>query len=351
MPDAAGHPDPSTGDLATELGVRRCLEPPGVTPQAAWRLDNRPDLWPGERRVDVELVALDPVWMRRLRDACEGDGPAMRRSLLETLAERGKLHDPVTGAGGTLVGRLGGVLVALPSGLSTVPLWLTGVAGWDGRTPTVPADGYAVVFPRTPLVPLPDDLDVRVALAALDAAPAVGLVLRTVTAGAHVAVLGGATTAGALASVAAREGGADRVAATVSTLEEARLVERVGAADPVVADVGDPLRTATALRARLDGPAAVTAVCGDAPGAEGAALLTTAQDGVAVFTTLATSFPDLVTEARRLHHSGTLLVGGGHAPGEADHALDLVRTWPALRQLVAWRAGAGAHPLDAEERV
>ena len=59
---------------SSPLGLHRVLEPPGVLPQAAWRLDTRPALWPDEVRIRVERLNLDAASFRQLRDEHAGDG-------------------------------------------------------------------------------------------------------------------------------------------------------------------------------------------------------------------------------------------------------------------------------------
>src|SRR6185312_15155925 len=47
------------------LGLHRVIEPAGALPQAAWRVDPSPRLWPDEVRVRVERLNLDaacPPW-------------------------------------------------------------------------------------------------------------------------------------------------------------------------------------------------------------------------------------------------------------------------------------------------
>ena len=51
-----------------------------VLPQAAERLDTRPDLWPDEVRVRVERLNLDAASFRQLREE-RGTGAAVRRHL------------------------------------------------------------------------------------------------------------------------------------------------------------------------------------------------------------------------------------------------------------------------------
>src|SRR5215467_12924970 len=59
------------------LGLHRVIEPAGALPQAAWRLDPGPELWPDEARVRVDRLNLDAASFRQLTEAA-GAGQAER---------------------------------------------------------------------------------------------------------------------------------------------------------------------------------------------------------------------------------------------------------------------------------
>lgn len=338
------------------------IEPVGVLPQAAWRLDNRPDLFAGEMRIDLELLSLDAASYRQLRGVNEGDPGRLRASLLEICAERGKVQNPVTGSGGMLVGRVAevhpdrsdapaiGTRVATLVSLTLTPLWLASVSDWDGGSEVVPARGHAIVFARSPFAVVPDDLDVAVVLSVLDVAGAPALVSRHVRGGDRVAIIGGSGKSGSLACVAAQERGAAAVAAVVPTLQDARIVDAVGAARAVIADARDPVMTAEAVTRVLGAKADLTAVCVDVPDAEGGALLATRDGGTVVFFSMATSFARAALGAEGLGADLTMVIGNGYVPGHAAAALDLVRRHAALLDVFRWRAGVGPAPEVESER-
>src|SRR4051794_38831715 len=58
------------------LGVHRVLEPAGVLPQAARRVDADPTIGPDEVRIAVERLNLDAASFRQLTEARNGDGDA-----------------------------------------------------------------------------------------------------------------------------------------------------------------------------------------------------------------------------------------------------------------------------------
>lgn len=162
------------------VGLHRVLAPAGVLPQAAQRLDTDPAVAADEVRVRVERLNLDAASFRQLAAKHGGDGAAVRAEVLGIVAARGKMHNPVTGSGGMLIGTVDQVGPASPLGLrpgdrvaTLVSLTLTplvisdGLTRWDGRTEQVPCAGYAILFGRSVAAVLPDDLPAEVALAVL----------------------------------------------------------------------------------------------------------------------------------------------------------------------------------------
>ena len=55
-------------------------------------------------RIAVETLNLDAASYRQLAEKHGGDGDAVRAEVLDIVATRGKMQNPVTGSGGMLVG-------------------------------------------------------------------------------------------------------------------------------------------------------------------------------------------------------------------------------------------------------
>ena len=366
------------------LGLHRVLEPAGVLPQAAWRLDADPVIWPDEVRVAVDRLNLDAASYRQLRESTGGSAAAMRSAVLDIVAARGKMQNPVTGSGGMLTGvvdeagpasplRLAaGDRIATLVSLSLTPLSVTdGLASWDGQSEQVPCAGHAILFGRTIAAVLPADLPAALALAVLDVCGAPALTERVVRAararagraggapdgagpdsagperagaaapgpggvpqaGPVVAILGAGGKSGSLSAAAARRAGAGTIIGVVPAEAEAAAVRQAGLADEVViADARDPVALAAAVRS-AGGPAAVTVVCVDVPGCEGGAVLATASGGTVIFFSMATSFSAAALGAEGVAADVTMLIGNGYVPGHADLALDLIRSEPGVRAL------------------
>jgi L-erythro-3,5-diaminohexanoate dehydrogenase len=326
--------------------VHRALEPAGVLPQAAQRLDADPVIGPDEVRISVQRLNLDAASFRQLSESCGSDGEAVRAAVLEIVRARGKMQNPVTGSGGMLIGVVDAVGPGSPLGLEVgqrvatlvsltlTPLQITdGLARWDGRSEQVPAAGTAILFARSIAAVLPDDLPDAVSLAVLDVCGAPAATARVVerTGARSVAVLGAAGKSGCLSLAAARAAGATDLTGLVRNDAEATALRAAGLADRVVvADATDPLAVAAAVRA----PADLTVVCVDVTGAEHGAILATADGGTVVFFSMATSFSAAALGAEGMAADVTMLVGNGYTPGHAALALDLYRRTPGVRALI-----------------
>lgn len=343
-------------------GLHRVLDRPPVLPQAADRLDTRAEIWPDEVRVGVERLNLDAASWRQLRQAHDGDPDAIRAAVLATIQIRGKMQNAVTGSGGMLVGvveevgersplglRVGDRVATLVS-LTLTPLVVTdGLVDWAAEDEQVPCTGQAILFGRSIVAVLPDDLPTALSLAVMDVCGAPALTARVVaehaaaegadTTGTVVVVIGGGGKSGCLSLAAARRAGATRTIGVVPTQAEAERLRRADLADAVVvADARDPLALEAAVRAG-GGPAHVSVVCVDVPGCEGGAVLSTAQGGTVVFFSMATSFPAAALSAEGLAADVRMLIGNGYVPGHAAYALELLRSEPGVRALVEGRLG------------
>jgi L-erythro-3,5-diaminohexanoate dehydrogenase len=355
---------------SSAIGLHRVLDADAVLPQAARRLDPAPRIRADEVRIGVERLNLDAASYRQLFVEHDGDPDAIRAEVLAIVGERGKMHNPVTGSGGMLVGTVEEVGPESPLGLrpgqrvatlvslTLTPLEITdGLARWDGLTEQIPASGHAILFGRSIAAVLPDDLPVPLSLAVMDVCGAPALTHRVVSsyaeAGRHaggsgdrpggappvVAVLGAAGKSGSLSLAAARRAGAKETIGVVPTPREQDLLDRAGLADRVVrADARDPV----ALAEAIGRPADVTVVCVDVPGCEHGAILATAPGGTVIFFSMATSFAAAALGAEGLAADVTMLIGNGYVPGHAAMALELVRSEPAVRTLFAARLGGEA---------
>src|SRR5688500_13628062 len=125
------------------LGLHRVVpddpDAPLALPQRAERLDADPTkVFESEILVDVETLNVDAASFRQMEEASRGDPQGVGELVRATVARRGKQHNPVTGSGGMLLGRVArvgslaqdrgvavGDRIATLASLSLTPLHLT----------------------------------------------------------------------------------------------------------------------------------------------------------------------------------------------------------------------------------
>ena len=156
-------------DYIRDLGVHRVLEPRGALPQPAWKLDNTPVARAGETLVDVAALHIDSASFTQIAQACDRDEERMKQHMLDIVSQRGKMHNPVTGSGGVLIGAVrelddrfgemhhlatGDTIVSLTS-LSWLPLFIERIDTIQLDRCEVVLRGKAIFFRSNPLVKLP----------------------------------------------------------------------------------------------------------------------------------------------------------------------------------------------------
>ena len=327
------------------FGIHRSLEPPGVLPQRARRLDATSPLTPEEVGIDVELLNIDSASWVQLRDSGEGSAEEIRRRILEIVRERGKMHNPVTDSGGMLVGtvrELGahrlepapGTRIATLVSLTLTPLVLDEITGLDPASERVEVKGRAILFGSGIYIPVPDDLDVNLVLAALDVCGAPAWAARLARSGMRVVVIGAGGKSGMLSCAqAVRSVGNEGRVLGLCWPEETAVAAKDAGAEALSVDCTDALAVHDAVAEAFEGDYAdLVFVCANVAGCEGGAVLACGDGGRIVFFSMATSFTAAALTAEGLGKSCDMIIGNGYLPGHADLALDLVRSDPRLQE-------------------
>jgi L-erythro-3,5-diaminohexanoate dehydrogenase len=337
-------------------GLRRVISPRGVLPQRAEVVD--PDLPLGEDELSLEVKALnvDAASFRQLEAVAGGDPERIGAEVLRIVRARGKLHNPVTGSGGVLVGRVRAVGARHPAAgqlrpgervvtlvsLSLTPLRLDRVVAVHPEIERIECQGRAILFATGLWARLPADLPEAVALAVLDVCGAPALAARHLRPGQRVLVLG-AGKSGALVAAQARTqvGPSGAVVLADRSPEALDALAGLGADARLCLDAADPLAGLAAAE-RAGGPFDLVVSCTSAPGAEMAAVLAVRSGGAVIFFSMATSFTAAALGAEGVGKDATLIIGNGYAPGHAELALGLVRRNAVLRAFFEQRFGGRA---------
>lgn len=269
----------------------------------------------------------------------------MGERILEIVAARGKMHNPVTDSGGVALGtvsaigaqfdnppKIGDRVVTLAS-LTLTPLRLDSVVRVMADSAQVEVTGTAYVCASAPWGLLPDDMDINTAVEIYDVYGAASHTARLAPKSGVVYVLG-CGHAGKLAMAAARDTmDADSIVVAIDINE--RAVSRVrdaGLCDIGIAtDLQNPVTALAALRDVGAPPADLTVVVVNAARCEPFSILATKERGIVLFFSMATNFSTAALTADGMGHDVTMLIGSGYTPDTGKYALDLVRRTPALR--------------------
>jgi L-erythro-3,5-diaminohexanoate dehydrogenase len=341
------------------FGLHRSLDPPGILPQIARRLDATPRALENELAIAVRALSIDSASFRQLREAEAATGETIRDQIARIVGERGKMQNPVTGSGGMLLGevravgsrhpaaervRLGDRVASLVS-LTLTPLHLETIGDIHVETERVDVTGTAILFERTLYARLPDDFSEAVALAAFDVAGAPATVLRDARPGQTVLVIG-TGKAGLLCLAAAREkvGKHGLVLAVEPSARAADRARALGIADGVFAiDARDAVAMLSAVEAATEDRMADLVVnVANASGTEAASVLCARDDGLVLFFGMATSFSAAALGAEGLAKPTQLMIGNGFVPGHDATALELLRRHPDLAAAFAALSGSPA---------
>jgi L-erythro-3,5-diaminohexanoate dehydrogenase len=349
-------------------GTHRAVEPRGSLPQPAKRVDNDFNrIFAGELLLAVDTLNVDAASFRQMEEegAAGGAGPEgevelqdrVVRKVLETVRTRGKQHNPVTGSGGMLLGRVlqvapdrsdAGTLavgqrVATLVSLSLTPLAIKKVTAVRRASAQLDVEGEAVLFASGAYAKMPDDMPDRLALAVLDVAGAAPQVARLVKPDATVCVLGAGGKSGILCAAEARRRGGPgaRIIGIESYAPFAADLAKLGICDAVIeVDARDPVAVRRAVLAANNGREVdLSLSCVNVEGAEMSAILVTRQRGVAYFFAMSTSFTKAALGAEGVSKDVDLVIGNGFAEGHAEHSLAMMRELSDVRSLFEKRYG------------
>ncbi len=377
--DVYGPVGPSGVPLLWRYGVHRVMGGSGdvqsarytTLPQAALRLDADPESGGGqdyEILLDVERLNIDSASFRQMEEAARAAGEDLAegvgRRVVQTVGERGKMHNPVTGSGGMLLGRVRRIGAGLAAGLGAgvsglavgeriatlVSLTLTPLR-LDARCPVrsvrleshqLDVNGTAVLFASGAWSRLPEFLPERAALSALDVAGAAPQVGRLVgqKGGGKVLLLGCGGKSGLLTAAAARRAGAQLVIGVEGHEGAARSAERLGACHKVLrVDATDAILLAQEATACAGGEFDLVVSCVNVPGAEMSAILSARDGGTVYFFSMSTCFTAAALGAEGVSKDIDMLVGNGYCKGHAEATLQLLREDDRLREIFVERYG------------
>lgn len=336
---------------ACKYGSHRVLEPVGVLPQPALKLNNDfSTVYDNEILVDVIALNIDSASFTQIENEAGHDVEKIKAKILEIVGERGKMQNPVTGSGGMFIGKVNKVGSALASrglkpgdkiaslvSLSLTPLRIERIVKVYPEIDRVEIVGQAIIFESGIYAVLPDDMDEKLALAALDVAGAPAQAAKLVKAGDKVLILGANGKSGMMVAYEAmkRVGPTGRVVGNVrkkvdaDMLLDMNLVHKATMSDAT--NVLDFL--GKVLAANNGEEYDVVINCVNIPNTEMASILPCRDNGIVYFFSMATSFTKAALGAEGVGKDVTMIVGNGYSKDHAEITLWELRENARLRKV------------------
>ncbi len=335
---------------ADRLGLQRVIGQPGLLPQQAEKVDPSLPIARDELLIEVESLNIDSASFHQISEACEGDVRRIETHIQDLVSRRGKQHNPVTGSGGMLIGRVtqvgpefpvdekpvqvGDRIASLVS-LSLTPLQIRRIRKVHPSIDRVDVEGHAILFASGLFARLPSDITDTVALAALDVAGAPAQTRKLVQANDTVVVIGGGGKSGVLCLYEAkRKSGVRTLAIDFSPHSLARLRSLAFVDEVIQADARNAVDIMEKVKVATGGKMADLVInVANLPETEMGSILACRQKGIVYLFSMATSFTRAALGAEGVGADVDLRIGNGYTEGHADLTLDLLRESPALREL------------------
>ena len=339
-----------------KYGTHRVLEPEGVLPQPAIRVDNNfSEIYDNEILCEVNTLNIDSASFTDIKDRAGNNPEEIARIMMDIVNKYGKHKNPWTGSGGMFIGeviRIGDALknrISLKEGdriaslvsLSLTPLRITEIVTIHMDKDQVDIKGQALLFESGIWAKLPEDIPEPLALAVLDVAGAPAQVDRLVAYGDTVAVIGARGKSGLLCCYQAKKrAGADgRVIGIVHCEEGKEDAENALFVDEVIVGQADQALDIFQKVDRASDSKLCNVVinCVSRENCEMGAILIAKEFGKVYFFSMATSFTAAALGAEGIGKDVEMIIGNGYCGGHAELALDIMRQSAYLKDLYVKR--------------
>lgn len=345
---------------ADPYGLTRVIEPKGVLPQQAKKLDPKMGLASDEILIEVDSLNIDSASFKQIKDSILAAKPNLNESTLENemanaiisiVSDKGKMQNPVTGSGGMLIGRISkigpdflkgasnrtvlnvGDRIATLVSLTLTPLIISKIKKVHLKSDRVDIEGKAVIFKTGIYAKLPNDLPENVSLAALDVAGAPAQTARLVQDDMTVVVIGGGGKSGLLVLHEAKKKKNVRLIAIEYSKDNCDQLKTLGLADVIVqCDARESIRVMNKVHQITKGQMADLVInVANIPDTEMSTILAAKPGGKAYFFSMATQFSRATLGAEGVKADVELIMGNGYCPGHAELTLNILRESITLR--------------------
>jgi L-erythro-3,5-diaminohexanoate dehydrogenase len=335
-----------------KYGTHRVIEPVGVLPQPAKKIDNNMgEFYDNEILINVQTLNIDSASFTQIEEQAGGDEVKIAEIMMGIVKEKGKHQNPVTGSGGMLIGtvekigpalegkidlKVGDKIATLVS-LSLTPLRIDKIKEVRKDIDQVDIEGKAILFESGIFAKIPTDMPEKLVLSALDVAGAPAQTAKLVKPGDIVLIIGAAGKSGTLCCYEAkrRAGVNGKVIGLVRNEKAADMLKNLGLVDEAITiDALKSVEVMNKVAELTNGEMAdVTINNVNVPDTEMTSILATKNTGVVYFFSMSTSFTKAALGAEGVGSDVTMIIGNGYTKGHAELTLQILRESKELRDL------------------
>ncbi len=336
------------GDI---YGTHRVIEPKGVLPQPADKVDNNMEIYDNEVLIDVSTLNIDSASFTEIEKRAGGDEEEIKKIIMNIVETTGKHKNPWTGSGGMLIGRVAAVgpnyvgelkkgdKIATLVSLSLTPLKIDEIHEIRADIDQVDVKGQAILFQSGIYAKLPKDIPQTLALSVLDVAGAPAQTAKICKPGDTVVILGGGGKSGILCCWQAKKqvGINGNVICVDGFKKSINRAMSVNCADEyLVLNATDAVGMYNEIMDATEGKLADVVInVVNIPNTEMASILACKDNGIVYFFSMATSFTKAALGAEGVGKDVNMLIGNGYTKGHAEVALQILREDERIRNLFA----------------
>jgi len=339
-------------------GIHRVIEPKGTLPQPAEKINNdMSEIYDNEILIDVRTLNIDSASFTNIyKEHSKMDLEKTKEIICDIVNKQGKHMNPWTGSGGMLIGtvlQIGSVLeesidlkvgdkIATLVSLSLTPLQIDEIIEIRPEMDQVDIRGKAILFQSGIYSKIPDDMPEKLVLSVLDVAGAPAQSAKLSKKGMTVVVIGGTGKSGILCLYEAkknvgRDGKVICIGRNKNSIAKMKKLEDKGvclADEYICLDCTDAVSVMKAIGDVTDGQMADLVInTANVPNTEMASILSSKDEGIIYFFSMATSFTKAALGAEGVGKDVNMLIGNGYAKNHAQIALQIMRDCVPLREL------------------
>jgi len=335
----------------TEYGPYRTLEPEDTLPNLAWKLDTSLPIREDEMLVRIRLINVNAASFDQISGVANGDPLEIARKITSIVSIRGKLHNPITGTGGTMMGEVEevgpkhpffgkvkkGTRICTLASTSMNPLVINSIIRVNMDTRQIIVDGYAILFRDSFFAEVPEQWDPRMYLALVGEAGSCYESALHCHPGDTVLLIAPSEKVGMMSMFAVRNklGNTGRLIIVTRKPEQYEELCALHTADQVIiADFRKPMEAYRTIRDALPEGTVIdyTVNCSSSSGHEMLGVLLTKENGTVYFASPATSYSEASLGAEGIGKEISLVFYRGYIKGHVEYCISLAEKYPGLKE-------------------